>query len=281
MKETVLTILVFAGMCACHKTLQHEDEIELPGLSEDAESIAITESETTELSEAIEDNIDYLSAYAEVMETAITKAKPVCPTITITREGESRFPQTVTADYSTGCKGKRNHDMSGTVSIYKSSAWIVSGATRTITFNNFTIDGVAISGTKTITYDGVSNGVYNFSVSSDLVFTWSDGYWIHRIQNKTRSFIAGIDTADDESDDVLQITGTVTDTDSNGIVLIKKITEPLILSAGCDYFGSGVIEVTKNGELVFTLNFGDGTCDLKATITKNNDSLQILLNKTR
>jgi len=275
--------MLFAALCACHKELQHDEEEQqqLAGLSDEAIEMATTETQLSNLSEALEDNIDYLSGYSEILESFSSKAKPVCPTFTITREGDNRFPQTVTVDYGTGCKGKRNHDISGTVSIYKSSGWLQSGADRTITFQNFTIDDVSVSGTKNISYDGLTNGVYNFSVTSNLTFTWSDGYWVHRVQNKTRSFIAGIDTAEDEDDNVIQITGTVTDTDSNGVELTKKITSPLTIQAGCSYFVSGTVEVSKNNELLFTFDYGDGTCDMKATISKNNDSRSILLNKTR
>lgn len=281
MKKTVLTVAIIATLCACHKELRHDDDQQLPGLSDDAIEVATTETELSSLSEALEVNIDYLTGASELMETHAGTAKSVCPTITITREGQSRFPQTVIVEYGDGCKGKRNHDITGTISIYKSASWIESGATRTITFQDFTIDGVSVSGTKTISYDGVTNGIYNFSVSSDLTFTWNDGYWVNRVQNKTRSFIAGIDTPDDEEDDVLQITGNVTDTDSNGTILSKVITEPLVLQAGCDYFVSGIIAVSKNNELLFTFDYGDGTCDMKATISKNGDSRDILLNKTR
>lgn len=278
MRKALITIVVFSSFIACRKDIQREEE--LPGLTDEALTLATTEAELTGIAQALEDNIDYLSAYTETNTAAGSKAKPVCPDITISGGGQDQFPQTITIDYGTGCTGRRDRNLSGIVQISKSASWLQADASRTVTFTNFSLDNIRISGTKTITYDGTSNGVGQFSVTSDLTFTWSDGYWVRRVQKKTRSVIAGIETTDD-TDNAIEITGQITDTDSNGLVLTKTIKEPLTIIPKCTYFVSGKVDVSKNNELLFTLDFGSGTCDNKATITLNNDTREILLTKTR
>lgn len=282
MKHKLIFFVLALSLVACRKGIQHEeDEPQLAGLTAEATVMAITETELSTLSEALDDNIDYLSGYAELMESLVTKAAPVCPGISIQYDGQNRFPQTIRVEYGNGCKGKRSHNISGTILIYKPSAWLQAESSRIISFENFSIDGVTVSGSKTMRFDGTNNGMFNFSVISDLTFTWSDGYWVRRVQDKTRSFIAGIDTPEDADDNTLEITGTITDTDSNGTILAKKITHPLVAIAGCNYFVSGTIEVSQNNELLFLFDYGQGNCDHKATITLNDDSREILLNKTR
>ncbi|WP_163716466.1 hypothetical protein [Mangrovibacterium lignilyticum] len=282
MKKIYLLVLLALSLASCHKDIQREeDEENLPQITEESFQLAYTESEIDMLTEAIEVNIDVISASSEILDGLITKAKPICPTISVGRETEARFPQTVTIDYQDGCKGKREHDISGIVYIYKTSSWMDEGATQTITFENFVIDDIQVSGTLVITFQGGQNGVYGFSASSDLTFTWSDGFWIKRVQEKTRSFIAGFDTPDVSDDNILQITGSITDTTSEGMTYSKTIVDPLTAKLDCSYFVSGQIDIQTNGELVFTLDYGDGTCDNKATITKNNDSKEINLDRKR
>lgn len=282
MHQKLVVFILVLSFVGCRKELQHDDEkLQTPGLSEESAIAALTETELSILTEALDDNIDYLSGYAELMESMNTKAAPVCPSISIAHHGSSRFPQTIRIEYGNGCKGKRDHNISGTIILYKPSAWLQDESNRSITFENFSMDGVAISGSKTMSFDGINKGIFNFSVSSDLSFTWSDGYWVHRVQNTTRSFIAGIDTPENEDDNTLEITGTTTDTDSNGIVLVKKITQPLLALAGCNYFVSGTTEISQNNELLFVFDYGQGHCDNKATISSNDDSREILLSKRR
>lgn len=283
MKRNLTFILLLLSLLACRKELQHEEKEEqvISGLTDESIGLATTETELSALSAALDDNLDYLSGHTETMESSSTKAAPVCPQININKEGQNRFPQTVRIEYGEGCKGKRNHHISGTIVLYKPSAWLQEASSRTISFENFSIDGVSVTGTKTMSFDGISNGVYNFSVHSELTFTWSDGYWVHRVQNQTRSFIAGIDTPDDTDDNTLELSETCTDSDSNGITLVKKTTTPLMALAGCNYFVSGTIEVSQNNALLFRFDYGQGKCDNKGTISLNEDSREILLTKTR
>ncbi len=45
----------------------------------------------------------------------------------------------------------------------------------------------------------------------------------------------------------------------------KEIVMPIVKTEDCDYPVEGIIEYSKDGEWVATINFGDGTCDDIAT----------------
>jgi hypothetical protein len=45
----------------------------------------------------------------------------------------------------------------------------------------------------------------------------------------------------------------------------KKIVKPLKKTDGCDYIVAGTIEYYKKGKLIAVVDYGDGTCDNKAT----------------
>lgn len=51
----------------------------------------------------------------------------------------------------------------------------------------------------------------------------------------------------------------------------KVIVEPIVKTDDCDYIVAGIIEFYESGELVATVDFGDGTCDDIATKTSGEE----------
>ncbi len=278
MKRTYWFIIGILFLSSCHKDIKREEEDNLPKITEESYEIANQEIALNQLTEAIDYNIDLFSFSVE-QESYSSKAKPVCPTVSIEFESEAVFPHTVVIDFEDGCKGKRDHDISGTLSIYKSDYWLSENSVRTISFDNFVIDGVIVSGTQTVTNDGITNGVLYFSVSSDLKFTWPSGFCVERTLSTTRSYIAGIqDSSSDLTSFVVQVSGTITDVTSEGNTFEKTTSSPIVLNSECDYIVSGIVDVYKNDVLKFTLDYGDGTCDRYATISLGDESQEVSLN---
>ncbi|OQX74090.1 MAG: hypothetical protein B6D61_11895 [Bacteroidetes bacterium 4484_249] len=59
----------------------------------------------------------------------------------------------------------------------------------------------------------------------------------------------------------------------------KVITKPLVKIEGCDYIVEGTIEYYKDGELVATIDYGDGECDDIATKTVDGTTTEFSLKK--
>lgn len=59
----------------------------------------------------------------------------------------------------------------------------------------------------------------------------------------------------------------------------KVITKPLVEIEGCDYIVGGTIEYYLNGELIATIDYGDGECDDIATKIVNGKIIEFSLKK--
>lgn len=200
------------------------------------------------------------------------------PDITI-ENTEGGFPVTVTIDYGDGVELLNGTVISGKIVIVISAPPRTDGAIRTVTFDNFYIDSVNIAGTRTITFNLGEGGGFEYQNVGSLVITFSDGSYIERETEKTRTFVEGYDTPGDWSDDIFEITGFTNSVSSEGYTFSATITEPLIRIGTCRYIVQGVVTMSKNDELFAELNYGDGTCDDIAIITKDGEEIQITIGR--
>jgi hypothetical protein len=202
-----------------------------------------------------------------------------CPEITIEKT-DGGFPITITLNYGDGVELINGTIIKGTVVIFISAAPRTAGAYRTVTFNDFYIDNIKITGTRTITFIAGIEGI-GFTVVGDMLITFPNGTYIERDTEKTRLFVEGFDTPALLSDDKFQMTGFTSSVSSEGYSFSATITEPLIRVGTCRFIVQGVVVFTRNDNLMAELNYGDGTCDDIATITKDGETRQITLGKWR
>jgi len=146
MKTTNLLFILFLFLTACHKDIPREEE--LPVITNETLDLAYTENEANELLEALDNQVDLISATADPTEAAGLKVAPVCPVISFEFSGETLFPHTVVVNFGDGCKGKRTHDISGKLLITRSAQWSQQGSERVVTIDNMTIDDLVINGTR-------------------------------------------------------------------------------------------------------------------------------------
>ena len=196
--------------------------------------------------------------------------------ITLTDGG---FPITVSLNYGEGIELMNGTTISGSIFITVSAKPRTAGAIRTVTFNNFYVDSVNIAGTRTMTFSVGEGGNIINNIVGSVVITFPDGTYITRETEKTREFYAGFDTPADHSDDIFHITGFTNSVSSEGFTFSNVIQVPLVRKGGCRYIVEGISALSKNGEVFAELNFGDGTCDDIATITKDGVERQITLGR--
>jgi hypothetical protein len=189
------------------------------------------------------------------------------------------YPVTITLNYGDGVELANGSVIKGSIVIVVSAAPRTNGAVRTVTFNNFYIDSINIAGTRTITFTTDLGNIPTCSIVGDITITFEDGTTIERNTEKTRAFIEGYNTPGDYSDDKFQITGFTNSVSSEGYTFSATIVEPLIRLGTCRYIVQGVVSLSKNDGVFAELNYGDGTCDDIATITKNGETRQITLGK--
>lgn len=254
MKRSALFAVAVAALTftACEKdnSLTEEDSITMT-----AEDAAVMEDVVAELEEQIEYQVEFRSGGDEN-----------CPTISVTPDDGS-FPKMITIDFGDSCEGPNGKVYTGQIIVEQSAPMGEAGATRSITFQNFSIDGVQVEGSKTLTNDGPNNqGQPTFTHQvSGLVLTFPDGSSSSFDATWTRIWIEGYDT-DMWIDDVFAITGSASGVNRAGVPFSSEIVEPLIKKRICPWIVAGVKQVSK-GDATFTIDYGDGACDRWATLT--------------
>ncbi|HAD13601.1 MAG TPA: hypothetical protein DCF33_14335 [Saprospirales bacterium] len=256
---TALLLTVFA-MESCRKN--------------DNNDVAITTAEDLSANEDYTEQID-LDADIAVEE----RGGGPCPTVTFAQP-EGTWPNTITIDYGASCTRPDGRVLSGKLIINQTAEIRTPGAVRTVTHEDFFVDGVKVEGTRTWTNNGQNaDGLWSYTkVATDMKLTFDDG--TSTMWNKTRTsvLVEGGNTAT-HWDDVWSSTGTASGTNRNGVDFTATITEPLVKRASCRWISSGVIEFTA-GVRTRTLDFGDGTCDRFGTLTlANGESYSIRLRR--
>ena len=189
-----------------------------------------------------------------------------CPNVTVV-EGETEgYPKTITLDYGDNTVLKNGKVLSGTIVIEISAPRSSASYSRMVTYNNFGIDTLTIAGTSLITVDRENTAFRNYK--SDLTITLDNGNLITRSSSRTWMWVEGMETTDDQTDDVIHITGEVLATSGTDSYK-KEIVDPLVRIGDCRFIVEGVVEITLNGTLISTLNYGDGECDETATMTNS------------
>ena len=200
----------------------------------------------------------------------------ICPDFTVTSTNGG-YPRTLTIDYGDSLELANGHILKGKIIIVISAAPFDTSSTRSITYENFCTDSVCISGTsvKTRTKDPLPK----FSESADITVTLANGTTIHRVAEHVRAWITGSDTEFNPADDVIETTGQVIVSVSNGNEYSRIITTPLIKTGECKFITKGVIEFKNSAGKFATLDYGNGDCDNKATLTTQDSTSVITLGR--
>lgn len=202
-----------------------------------------------------------------------------CYTIAVDAQDSTRFPKTITIDYGTGCSVVVNGDTitrKGSITMVVTGRYHVAGATRTITFNNFYINDVKFEGTRVVTSHGRDNQ-FNYSWTMEMKngkISFPDGTFATRESSMTRTRVTNGTLT--RQDDYLTITGAAQGINTRGEAYYREIVSPLRKNFNCRFFVSGAIEITRNDK-VFTLDFGNGSCDRLGTLTKDGETIEIKL----
>jgi hypothetical protein len=187
------------------------------------------------------------------------------------------YPITITIEYGDGTATTHGRTIAGTVTIEISGDKNTDGSTRIITYQNCVIDSIGINGTSTETFNGDNTTIRKVTIVSDATFTLADGTVIERQGTHVREWLKGLDTQTDRSDDMIQTTGSITAKSSSGDVYTRVITDPLINLGDCRHHVQGIVQYSQNGTVIAEVNYGDGTCDNLATLTKDGTTVDIEL----
>lgn len=204
-----------------------------------------------------------------------------CAEVTIAFADNSTILQpkgTITIDFGTGCEDDRGNVRTGKIIINFIGRRFLPQSTIVTTFDGYTINGILVEGTRTVTN---SSGSLEDHPSFTIVveggkLTWPDGTTATRESNRKREWIRAANPLNDE----WRVTGNAAGTNRREISYTMEITKALVYKRQCAV--SNRIFMPVAGEKVLTtetrqmkINYGDGECDRMVEVTINGKSEDI------
>ena len=191
---------------------------------------------------------------------------------------------TIDIDFGAGCTDPRGNVRSGKIIIIFDGRRFLPGSSITIIFNDYVINGIKLSGKRTLTnITGSNEASPKFQIQlEDGKIEWPDGTDALRKHCYTRTWNRGVLL--DASDDVLIVSQCI-DTDvaatgvnRRGVAYSMVIERDLIYKRGCPIAVQGVKVFRYNGKEI-TVDYGAGTCDNVITITINENTRTVNVNR--
>lgn len=274
-KTLLYTIAVIAfisiSISSCEKNNIETLEIEIA--EDDVLSTSLFDDVFAEVENAME-TMEYM-IYDGIKKSA---SDVVCKTITVEHPNDSTlWPRKVIIDYGEGCVGPNGRERKGKIIIVVNRHYLNADYFRTVTFDNYYINGYKIEGIKTVINEGFNdsrNMYFSVSLSEGKVIT-PEGLELLKEYNRISEFVTGINTPRFRGDDEYMITGTASGVNRDLISYTRTIIEPLHVASSCKWILSGTVEIVADGRETAILNYGDDTCDNTATVTVGDKSWEI------
>ena len=269
LKLVFAVCLMFIGFNSCQKeeTAATVDEITL------SQQETQTEETLADVDLLVDEAVD--SNFSSLKSASIESAAYLtdCPVITVNK---TATPQVLTIDFGSTCTGKDGKVRSGKI-IVTSTSFKTFPSVRDKSFDNYVVDGKKIEGnvTKTITKDQVNN-IRTALIMENITITFPDGEGkATRVADLTRQYQRN--ALLNPLDNQIVSWGTVEFTRVSGVKVTKTITsvDPLVFKVDCHHIVSGTISVSTSDNRNWTINYGDGACDNKATLTMGDKTKEI------
>lgn len=173
----------------------------------------------------------------------------------------------ITVDYgTTNCMCADGKNRRGKIFIaYNGTGFYTVGNTVTFTTSQYYVNDNQIEGTRTVKHPDQDK----WTIDAEATITFADNAGTATWKsNRTRIQTQGQATPLILADNVYEITGTASGITAQGRGYDITITSPLQIQLNCRYIQSGKLEINSSGlKEAAVVDYGDGTCDAKATLT--------------
>lgn len=278
----VLSMNVFFTSC--------EDETLTP---EDTFDTIIDESYTSEVFDELEDIGDEAMSFTEdnISKSVSADAKVqlynynrLSPCATVTKVYLNDTVK-ITIDFGeTNCLCNDGRERRGKIYINHYGYYWDGDVEIEYSFDNYFVDDNQLTGVRNVHRFRNENQYRQSDIIVDgEIILADDAGTISWHAEHTRIVTTGSDTRE-KYDDVIEITGFSNGTMADGSTFSAEITTPLVKTnqAGCFRWPvSGVREITINETKTIIIDYGDGTCDNVAEITKDGVTTTVELNRRR
>jgi len=190
--------------------------------------------------------------------------------ITMTMEFGADTTGDGTFDY--GCNTPGEKIRMGTIKAVFSAPWSINGSTVTMDLIDYYVSGIKYEGTISVTRNtsnSFTQTVTNGKATNGSLWTI--------LWNCSRTLTVDIGNPTEPGDDVSLISGTANGTDRNGKTFSIDITTPLRREMACRWIVSGAMTLKLEGKKDRTIDFGNGTCDDRATLTIAGNTFEFAL----
>jgi hypothetical protein len=200
-----------------------------------------------------------------------------CPTIIV---NYTTPPYSITLNWGTECTGSDGVKRTGKIDISLNGIMNVANNVATMKIENYVTDGKKVSGTTRITSAGPNPGNgwprYNIFAEGKIEFANKSviSYRYEGVTLQAEGTLTPMVLADDVWRTEIHSASGV---NQDGTTWTAKSTKVMIKKGDCKWYNSGTYEITPSQGDKITIDFGDGTCDNKATLTKGSVTTQITL----
>ncbi|MEZ5018278.1 MAG: hypothetical protein R2800_14560 [Flavipsychrobacter sp.] len=181
-------------------------------------------------------------------------------------------PKRILIDFgNTGCISYDGRVRTGKLNVFYEGDYRTANYYHRVEPQFYTVDGNRVSGIRKITAVGrnMQNQLYYTEEVKGEVVLKNGGGTLKADSKRTLTMVAGEQTLD-VTDNVYSVDGFGEMTRANGEVFTTEVVKPLNVSFSCNYINKGVIRVIPAGFTHRFVDYGDGACDNKATVTVNN-----------
>ena len=270
-KKTLFTaLLIICTLLLSFSSCKNDENVTASSASLTA--TAGDEAQASTINDQILNEVDtYVSANAQLVKPMFAGTVASIPSITIENTGTTLTSvlKKITIDFGTaGFEGKHKNILKGKI-IVDLDLRLLSlgvGSSRTITYDNFTINGLSVTGSNKITFGGITTDKHPFwTITGENVITLTDGKTITWKAARRLEFTSGLTTFWGEG---YVLTGSASGINAEGkaYTITINASNPLIGSTLYPYITKGSVSVTI-GQSTGVIDYGDGTQDNKATLT--------------
>lgn len=212
-----------------------------------------------------------------------TDTVPACVTITVTRlNPPAPFPVKVVVDFGTGCTGRDGRLRKGKIITVYTGRLVVPGSVAETTFDGYYVNDVKVEGVhRTENKSTSQQWMFTITVRNGKL-TRPNGNYSQWNSTKTITQIEGSGTPLFPLDDVFSIKGESNGTVKRADTLYQWAARtlpdnPLIKRFNCRWIVRGKIAIRRTNSDVAVIDYGNGGCDNKATVTINGNTFEITL----
>ena len=256
MKKTNIQLMIFMAFVVLLSACKKDSEVVLT-------EVTTTDAENVE---AIMDEIGFFFEGNDIAEEAKEGRRGSCYEV-IDGQNEDE----IVIEFESGCVSEDGKARSGKMTYSWTGLDGQSGFSSTIVYENFSVDDYTIDGTFTIkdmAIDLIDTSMSFTMVVENAKFTYPDGKFSNLNETLTVTTEFGGDLTQ-EGDVDIKITGEVSGTTKEGNTYVALITKELFIKSTCEEGAvSGTFVFTINQDAPMSLDYGDGTCDSMATLTR-------------